>query len=83
MEKVSEPEVDLMSQSIYGTLIDQTTKHGGPFSGKRVIHTSDTPHDNSCPQGKFYIYKCYYIPCVWKNLKNCVYNKDANRLNYA
>ncbi|KRT81121.1 hypothetical protein AMK59_6232 [Oryctes borbonicus] len=40
-------ESDIMSQSMYGTLIGHSTKNPSPFSAKRVIHQSDTPHVKS------------------------------------
>lgn len=45
-----EKEPDLMSQSMYGAF--NTPKgESGPFSAKRVVHESDTPHGKA-QQGK-------------------------------
>lgn len=41
---------DPMTQSIYGLLSPPTPKQGGPFSSKKVVHESDTPHARH-PQG--------------------------------
>lgn len=41
---------DIMTQSIYGLLSPPTPKQGGPFSSKKVVHESDTPHARH-PQG--------------------------------
>lgn len=43
MEPAMEREVD-MTQSIYGAFSNENAKKSGPFSAKRVIHESDTPH---------------------------------------
>lgn len=52
LDQNAEVQTDLMSQSMYGNLMGQNVKHvGGPFSAKRVIHESDTPHAKS-QQGK-------------------------------
>lgn len=47
LDQNPETEPDLMSQSMYGTLIGHNLKPAGPFSAKRVIHESDTPHVKS------------------------------------
>ncbi|KAI4468676.1 autophagy-related 2 isoform a [Holotrichia oblita] len=47
LEQNTSAESDIMNQSMYGTLIGQNPKHPGPFSAKRVIHQSDTPHVKS------------------------------------
>lgn len=46
MEQKVEPEVDIMNMSMYGTLMAREPKDSGPFSSKRVVHESDTPHSN-------------------------------------
>ncbi|GJQ70529.1 Atg2, partial [Trypoxylus dichotomus] len=47
LEQNSAMESDIMNQSMYGNLIGHNTRHPGPFSAKRVIHQSDTPHVKS------------------------------------
>lgn len=44
MHQTPEPDVDLMSQSIFGHLINENIKEPGPFCAKRMLHESDTPH---------------------------------------
>ncbi|KAF5280262.1 hypothetical protein FQR65_LT03070 [Abscondita terminalis] len=43
LEQKLEPESNVMNQSIYGTL-DTNTNERGPFSARRIVHESDTPH---------------------------------------
>lgn len=43
-EQKLEPDIDPMTQSMYGTLAAQEPQDNGPFSSKRVVHQSDVPH---------------------------------------
>lgn len=59
MEPAAEREVD-MTQSIYGGFGGDGAKKTGPFSAKKIIHESDTPHTRP-PQGNQFchaILKC-------------------------
>ncbi|KAF5283909.1 hypothetical protein FQA39_LY04729 [Lamprigera yunnana] len=42
-EQKAEMDANLMNQSVYGTL-DSRSDERGPFSAKRIVHESDTPH---------------------------------------
>ncbi|XP_072387744.1 autophagy-related protein 2 homolog A isoform X1 [Diabrotica undecimpunctata] len=44
LEKDTEAEQNLMTTSFYGAFENQTKEEPGPFSAKRVVHESDTPH---------------------------------------
>ncbi|CAH1999640.1 unnamed protein product [Acanthoscelides obtectus] len=44
LEEVTEPEQDPMTTSCYGAFENQDNKEPGPFSAKKVVHESDTPH---------------------------------------
>lgn len=39
-----EPQNDPMTTSFYGDFIKRSTEEKGPFSSKKVVHESDTPH---------------------------------------
>ncbi|KAK4884514.1 hypothetical protein RN001_000785 [Aquatica leii] len=43
LEQKLETEPSIMNQSVYGTLDNNATERG-PFSAKRIVHESDTPH---------------------------------------
>lgn len=61
LEQMGKPEVDPMTQSMYGSLGSNQAKNPGPFSAKRVVHESDTPH-NKPQQGKLQNFaSCLYI----------------------
>ncbi|CAG9834337.1 unnamed protein product [Diabrotica balteata] len=44
LEKEAEVEQNLMTTSFYGAFENQNKEEPGPFSAKRVVHESDTPH---------------------------------------
>lgn len=44
MDQYNLPEQDPMTTSFYGAFVDQRNEEAGPFSAKRVVHESDTPH---------------------------------------
>lgn len=44
MDQYNLPEEDPMTTSFYGAFVDQRNEEPGPFSAKRVVHESDTPH---------------------------------------
>nr|CAI5847822.1 unnamed protein product [Callosobruchus analis] len=44
LEEFTAPEQDPMTTSCYGAFEGQSNKEAGPFSAKKVVHESDTPH---------------------------------------
>lgn len=44
LEKLSEAEPNVMTTSFYGAFENQNNEDPGPFSAKKVVHESDTPH---------------------------------------
>lgn len=44
LDDTIESDVDPMMHSVYGAFENQGVKLPGPFSAKRVVHESDTPH---------------------------------------
>ncbi|CAG9820878.1 unnamed protein product [Phaedon cochleariae] len=44
LDECNEPEQDPMTTSFYGAFENQTCVQPGPFSAKKVVHESDTPH---------------------------------------
>lgn len=47
MEDIGPPEQDIMKTSIYGAFENQHKSQPSPFSAKKVVHESDTPHPTS------------------------------------
>ncbi|KAG5882217.1 hypothetical protein JTB14_024728 [Gonioctena quinquepunctata] len=44
LEECAEPDQDPMTTSFYGAFENQSNVESGPFSSKKVVHESDTPH---------------------------------------
>lgn len=62
-----ENEPDIMSQSIYGAFSTDVPKESGPFSSKRSVHESDTPHDRSHQGIVLFLYSL--VNCIFSSSK--------------
>lgn len=72
MESKIEPEVDIMTQSLYGDLNVNNKEDVGPFSSKRVVHESDTPHTKPQQGINFFSVKIN-IFCIEYTLNFCIF----------
>lgn len=43
-EEDEEADINPLAHSVYGAFENQGNRYPGPFSAKRVVHESDTPH---------------------------------------